>query len=200
MTWHSNWSAYVDGARQPVVMLSPGFSGVALAPGRHHIEFRYEPGPWKPLLRAIACFYRREDDACERNLAAIDPASAPARLAPVLRAMLAGTGGQKLNAAARELVSRAAGDMEPLRQSLRKSSTAALGGSGLGAASGLGGQVYSLVRVAGWLGDDELRKVARLRLEGASLEEIAAQVGVVSRSIKRKLAVIRAVWERELNS
>ena len=50
MTWHPNWVAYVDGAPQPVRMLSPGFSGVALTPGRHRVEFRYEPGPSKPLF------------------------------------------------------------------------------------------------------------------------------------------------------
>jgi hypothetical protein len=53
MTWHPNWQAYVDGTPQPVVMLSPGFAAVAIAPGRHRIEFRYEPGTLKPLL-AIA--------------------------------------------------------------------------------------------------------------------------------------------------
>jgi hypothetical protein len=50
MTWHPNWSAYVDGAPQKVRMLSPGFSGVALPPGQHRVEFRYEPGPSKPLM------------------------------------------------------------------------------------------------------------------------------------------------------
>ena len=53
MTWHPNWQAYVDGRPQPSVMLSPGFSGVAVSPGHHTVEFRYEPGPLKPVL-AIA--------------------------------------------------------------------------------------------------------------------------------------------------
>ena len=42
MTWHPNWQAYVDGRPQPSVMLSPGFSGVAVAPGHHTVEFRYQ--------------------------------------------------------------------------------------------------------------------------------------------------------------
>jgi hypothetical protein len=50
MGWHPNWHAFVDGVRQPAVMLSPGYAGVRLAPGRHRVEFRYEPGPGKPLL------------------------------------------------------------------------------------------------------------------------------------------------------
>jgi uncharacterized membrane protein len=53
MTWHPNWHAYVDGNRQPAVMLSPGFPGVQMPVGRHRVEFRYEPGPLKPIL-AIA--------------------------------------------------------------------------------------------------------------------------------------------------
>lgn len=50
MTWHPNWKAYVDGAPQPVAMLSPGFPAVHLEAGQHSVEFRYEPGPSKPLL------------------------------------------------------------------------------------------------------------------------------------------------------
>src|SRR5262249_31584644 len=50
MTWHPNWKAYVDGKPQPVAMLTPGFSGVALTAGRHHVQFRYEPGPLKEIF------------------------------------------------------------------------------------------------------------------------------------------------------
>jgi uncharacterized membrane protein len=50
MTWHPNWKAYVDGAPRPVTMLSPGFSGVSVPAGRHHIVFRYQPGPAKEIL------------------------------------------------------------------------------------------------------------------------------------------------------
>jgi DNA-directed RNA polymerase specialized sigma24 family protein len=48
------------------------------------------------------------------------------------------------------------------------------------------------------LGDDDLRRVAQLRLEGLGIEEIAELVGWSSRSIKRKLHFIREVWENEL--
>ncbi|MBI3268498.1 MAG: hypothetical protein HYZ53_05705 [Planctomycetes bacterium] len=47
--------------------------------------------PWKLLIRAIACFHRNEDAACEAALAAIDPGAAPARLATALRALLSRT-------------------------------------------------------------------------------------------------------------
>ncbi len=53
MTWHRNWKAYLDGRPAATAMLSPGFTGVAVGPGRHRLEMRYEPEGWKPGL-AIA--------------------------------------------------------------------------------------------------------------------------------------------------
>ena len=47
------------------------------------------------------------------------------------------------------------------------------------------------------LGDRELESVAVWRMEGRTVEEIAARLGYVTRSIKRKLRTIRAVWEQE---
>jgi hypothetical protein len=44
--------------------------------------------PWKMLLRAIAAFYRREDELCRKCLTAIEPDSAAARLAPALRTLM----------------------------------------------------------------------------------------------------------------
>jgi DNA-directed RNA polymerase specialized sigma24 family protein len=50
------------------------------------------------------------------------------------------------------------------------------------------------------LGDDELRTVALWRLEGYTVEEIAARLGCVARGVKRRLRLIRSIWERELVS
>ncbi|MBI2821499.1 MAG: hypothetical protein HYX74_04690 [Acidobacteria bacterium] len=50
MTYHPNWRILVDGKRQQTVMLSPGFLGAALAPGRHVIECQYRPEVWKMWL------------------------------------------------------------------------------------------------------------------------------------------------------
>jgi hypothetical protein len=44
MTWHPNWRVTVDGAPRNTVMLSPGFLGVAVDAGKHHVECRYQPG------------------------------------------------------------------------------------------------------------------------------------------------------------
>lgn len=55
MTWHPNWRAYIDGRPEKTAMLSPGFLGVPVTAGRHHILCRYEPGKWRTTL-AIAGF------------------------------------------------------------------------------------------------------------------------------------------------
>lgn len=67
--------------------------------------------PWKPLLRAIASFYGGDDAACEAHLALVDPDSAPARLLPRLRALLAGQPADHPDA----LVERVSGAAPPLR-------------------------------------------------------------------------------------
>jgi RNA polymerase sigma factor (sigma-70 family) len=44
------------------------------------------------------------------------------------------------------------------------------------------------------LGNDTLRQVALLRMEGHSNEEIAERLGCVARSVERKLALVRRMW------
>lgn len=46
--------------------------------------------PWKLLLRAIACYQRRDDARCEEALAAIPADAAAARAVPALRGLLRG--------------------------------------------------------------------------------------------------------------
>ena len=50
MTWHANWRATVDGRPAATAMLSPGFIGVPISPGRHTVELRYEGSAWKVWL------------------------------------------------------------------------------------------------------------------------------------------------------
>lgn len=52
-----------------------------------------------------------------------------------------------------------------------------------------------LDRVLAKLDDDTLRRVALLRMDGYSNEEIAQELGCVERTIERKLNVIRRVWQ-----
>src|SRR5262245_20546611 len=47
------------------------------------------------------------------------------------------------------------------------------------------------------LGEGELRSVALWKMEGYSIDEIAAKLGCSPRTVDRKLWVIRALWEHE---
>jgi DNA-directed RNA polymerase specialized sigma24 family protein len=47
------------------------------------------------------------------------------------------------------------------------------------------------------LGDEELRAVAVARMEGYSNAEIAARLGVVERTVERRLELIRTLWSPE---
>jgi len=48
------------------------------------------------------------------------------------------------------------------------------------------------------LGDASLRRIALLKLEGYTLDEIAAQLGCARRTVVNKLQLIRMRWERAL--
>jgi DNA-directed RNA polymerase specialized sigma24 family protein len=52
-------------------------------------------------------------------------------------------------------------------------------------------------RLLGLLRDDPLRQIALWRMEGHTVEEIAAKAGCAPRSVKRKLQSIRILWENE---
>jgi hypothetical protein len=69
-------------------------------------------------VRAIACFYRGEDESCRQYLDAIKPESAPARLVPAIQAALGRGTETPLTAAAGELVSRITGDPAARRRAL----------------------------------------------------------------------------------
>jgi DNA-directed RNA polymerase specialized sigma24 family protein len=53
-------------------------------------------------------------------------------------------------------------------------------------------------RLLGLLDHGELQRVALLKMEGYTVEEIAAQLGRVPRTVKRRLQLIRQIWEKEL--
>lgn len=50
------------------------------------------------------------------------------------------------------------------------------------------------------LGDDELRAIALQKMEGCTNDEIAALRNCAPRTVERKLALIRGLWEREIPS
>ncbi len=55
-------------------------------------------------------------------------------------------------------------------------------------------------RLMDMLGDEKLRLIAVLRMEGHTNEEIAEKLNVTSRTIRRKLDLIREKWAKELDS
>ncbi|MHB8301763.1 MAG: hypothetical protein ACYDC6_02830 [Acidobacteriaceae bacterium] len=58
---------------------------------------------WKALMRAISCFYRKEDEACKQWLHAIADDSVPARAVPALESML-GRNAARLSVAEQRLI------------------------------------------------------------------------------------------------
>ena len=48
------------------------------------------------------------------------------------------------------------------------------------------------------LGDAELEAIALLKMEGYTVEQIAQQLGYVARTIKRKIRLIRTLWQQEI--
>jgi hypothetical protein len=75
--------------------------------------------PWKLLLRAIACFYRGEDEAAEAQLYALDKEAAPARLVPALRSMMRKSGeSPEPGPRAAALAAQVVGDPATLRETL----------------------------------------------------------------------------------
>ena len=53
MNWHRNWKAWIDGRPVQTAMLSPGFIGIAVTPGPHHLLLRYVPEWWKAPLALL---------------------------------------------------------------------------------------------------------------------------------------------------
>jgi DNA-directed RNA polymerase specialized sigma24 family protein len=49
------------------------------------------------------------------------------------------------------------------------------------------------------LGDDGLRTIARRRLDGFTNAEIALELGVIERTVERRLQLIRAIWLEDNN-
>jgi RNA polymerase sigma factor (sigma-70 family) len=53
-------------------------------------------------------------------------------------------------------------------------------------------------RLLASLGDADLERIALLKMEGYSQSEVAAQLGCVERTVRRRLHRIRTVWQKEM--
>ena len=90
-------------------------SALALA----EVSRRSPLAPWKPLVRAIGCFYRGQNERSGTLLEAVDPRSTAARLVAPMLAMLDGGNGADLPPAPARLVAGVCPrDPAPLREAL----------------------------------------------------------------------------------
>jgi len=122
------------GLRRAAAAIDNAFSVVTSGPVTDEqialveVSHRSPLAPWKLLIRAIACFYREQDKSCEECLAGIRPESAPGRLVPAMRAMLAAKPGAKsvakpagtLTPAETALATRTSVSLDELRGALAK--------------------------------------------------------------------------------
>jgi len=75
--------------------------------------------PWKMLIKALGCFYRRDDEKCEQYLQAVDPESAPARLIPVIRAIVSGKSNGNLGGSFGLLIEKVTGNRKKIRHAFQ---------------------------------------------------------------------------------
>ena len=80
--------------------------------------------PWKWLVRAIAFFYRRDDEACRKCLGAIAGDSPVAKLVPVVESMIGGAPMSKPKWQVRDLIDRVGGSAQALEGALGSLDTA----------------------------------------------------------------------------
>ena len=83
------------------------------------ISRRSPLAPWKMLIKAVAFFYRHDDAVCEKYLQAVDPQSAPGRLVPLMRAMIADKSTGNQDEKSSPLVNKVSGNNKQVRDALR---------------------------------------------------------------------------------
>jgi hypothetical protein len=83
------------------------------------ISRRSPLAPWKMLIRALVYFYRQDDENCEKCLRAVDPASAPGRIVPLMRKMMAGKPGGNHGENSLLLVDQVTGSRKETQDALR---------------------------------------------------------------------------------
>ena len=83
------------------------------------ISRRSPLSPWKMLIKAVAFFYRHDDAVCEKFLQAVDPQSAPGRLVPLIREMIAGKSTGNQDKKSSSLVIKISGNIKQARDALQ---------------------------------------------------------------------------------
>jgi hypothetical protein len=110
--------------REGAAALAAAFKAVTRGPvddgdiALPQVSRRSPLAPWKALIRAIAEFYRREDEGCKRWLQSVPQDSAPARLVRPLMGMLGTSAAPEFSAAEQRLMSAAGDGTASLRAAL----------------------------------------------------------------------------------
>jgi tetratricopeptide (TPR) repeat protein len=110
--------------REAAAALAAAFRAVTRGPvddrvvALPEVSRRSPLAPWKALIRAIASFYRREDDVCRTWLQAVPKDSAPARLVRPLMAMMGADATADFNGAEQRLMAAAGDGSAALRPAL----------------------------------------------------------------------------------
>ena len=170
--------------REGASALAAAFQAVTTGPvddqvtALSQVSRRSALAPWKALIRAIASFYRREDDDCKKWLRLVPQDSAPARLIRPLMAMLGTDVTSEFSAAEQRLVSAVgavSGSLRPALAVLEKTLTAKKRKPLLEAARTavtICGQCYPEIR-------ERLRQhiVIRSLAHGVSRSEICSAIG-----------------------
>jgi hypothetical protein len=110
--------------REGAAALAAAFQAVTRGPvddqvvALSQVSRRSTLAPWKALIRAIASFYGRDDDACRKWLQAVPEDSAPARLIQPLMAMLGTNATSEFSAAEQRLMSAVGDGNAALRPAL----------------------------------------------------------------------------------
>ena len=84
------------------------------------ISRRSPLAPWKMLINALACFYGHDDEKCDKYLKAVDPESAPGRLVPLMREMIAGKSNGNHRDKSLFLAEKVTGNNKKTRDALRR--------------------------------------------------------------------------------
>ena len=110
--------------RQAAAALHQAFQAVTSGPVTDEqielpeVSYRSPLASWKALIRAIASYYRENDEECLEYLAAIKPESVPSRLTPAIRKMLGKKLDVPLKLAETNLVTVTASSLSTLRRAL----------------------------------------------------------------------------------
>ncbi len=175
--------------KRAAAAVSQAFTAVTSGPVREsdvalpEVPRKSPLAPWKMIIRAIACFYRREDDLCERYLKSVDMDAPPGRLTSAVRAMTTGRRDIYLDENSRRLVNLVTGNSADIRKKFEALEALLSAGQSAGLLSAVRGAVSAAspygpnlvdrlkqhISIRAWINDVD-QKTIRKAMGGPSLK------------------------------